>query len=174
MQASAEAETELSLDEALSILEPFFFEARALFLEAGFSRCKKTLLYVASSVHDTERHFAGCSEDGREIVAAPELAELPYQFVVGIFAHELGHATDFLYPGEFALGREGVMRRSREDTDDTQWLRWQRTWRARDADQVELTADGIAERVWGQPIRYAGPCLIQNFRTGTARPQGLR
>ena len=174
MSACPELVTGLSLDEAHAVLEPFFLAARALFLERGLELCRRTRFFVADDMHDTPRHFAGCSADGREIVVAPELAELPYEFVVGILAHEFGHAADFLYPGEFALGRGGVVRRRRQDVDETQWLRWQRTWDARDPDVIEVTADSIAELVWGQPIRYTGPCQLQNFRIGEARPHGLR
>jgi len=174
MSACPKLETAVTLDEAYGILLPFFEVARERFLEAGFALLSKVEFYVAPEIHDSARHFAACAETGKKILCAPELVELPHPYVTGILFHECGHAADFLYPGEFALGRGGIMRRRRADVSDGQWLRWQKSWGARDADVVEQTADGIAGLVKGEPIGYAGPCLLQNFRTGEARPQGLR
>jgi len=174
MSACPTLETDLSLDEAHGILAPFFEEVRSDFLKHGFLLVKEVKFFVAPEMHDTPRHFAACSENGKKILVAPELAELDYAFVIGIMAHEFGHATDFLYPGEFFLGRDGTERRRRDDVSEGQWIRWTKTWENRPYDVVEKTADGIAEKVWGSPIGYAGPCKLQNFRTGEARPQGLR
>lgn len=165
--------TDLSLDEALAVLEPFFDVIRERFLAHGFTRLKSTTLYVASWAHDTPRHFAACSEDGRSIIVAPEMAELPVEMASAIMSHEFGHATDFLYPGEFT-GGEAVVRRSRDEVSDKTWIKMQRTWESRDDDQIERTADGIAVAVMGIPIGYVGPCQLQCFNRGTARPQGLR
>ena len=173
MSACPELETTVSLDEAHGILLPFFEEVRALF-SAHFPLLKRVDFYVAHGLHDSARHFAACSANGKEILCAPEMVELPHPLVTGILAHECGHAVDFLYPGEFALGRGGVIRRDRKAVTDGQWTRWQKAWEARNDDVVEQTADGIAEKVWDEPIRYAGPCKLQNFRAGEARPQGLR
>lgn len=174
MSACPKLETTVSLDEAYEILHPLFEEICKHFVAEGFLLVKKVGFYVAPAIHDTPRHFAACAETGKKILCAPELVELPHPFVTGILYHECGHAVDFLYPGEFALGKGGVIRRRRDDVSETQWLRWQKTWGARDADVVEKTADGIAEIVKGESIGYAGPCMLQNFRTGEARPQGLR
>jgi len=128
-------------------------------------------------VHDSPRHFAACDESGRTILCAPEMAELPEQVIIAIFGHELGHAVDFLYPGEWVLGADGepARRRTREQTaDDAQWERWLRAWQTRDDDVVELTADAIAHHVVGARIGYVGPCLLQCFDRGEARPVGLR
>jgi len=173
VSACPKLDTDVTLDEAHGILLPFFDSVRKEYVEE-FPLVRKVELYVARDAHDTPRHFAGCSETGKKIVVAPEMVELPYPFVLGILAHELGHAVDFLYPGEFVLGREGVIRRERAAVTDGQWTRWFKAWERRDDDVVEQTADQIAERVWGMPIGYAGPCKLQNFRTGEARPQGLR
>jgi hypothetical protein len=166
--------TDLSLDEALHVLEPFYREIQDRFLQFGLAKVKSTSFYVAPWVHDAPRHFAACSETGREIVAAPEMSELNYDIVIAILAHELGHAADFLYPGEFVMAGDGVRRRSRDEGDDTQWVRWMRSWEKRDDDTVESTADGIASLVMGAPIGYIGPCKLQCFNRGVARPQGLR
>lgn len=171
-------------DAEYLILEPFFEAARESFLP-HFPRVKHVQLFVAPEMHDTPRHFGGCRTDGRAIVLAPELASLPYPFVVGIIHHEFGHAVDYLYPGEFALGEDTgdgfeVIRRKQDSVNDTQWLRWQRAWEKREYDVVEWTADGIASAVVGEPIKYTGacdgdgPCMLQNFRLGEARPAGLR
>ena len=174
MSACQKIKTRVSLDEAHGILIGFFEVARDDFVRAGFKLVKQVQFYVAPEIHDSPRHFAACATTGKKILCAPELVELPAPYVVGILYHECGHAVDFLYPGEFALGRGGVMRRRREGETEGQWLRWQRTWNDRDDDVVEQTADGIAEIVKGEPIGYAGACKLQNFRTGEARPQGLR
>ena len=174
MSACPKLATELTLDEAYGILLPFFAVARERFIAAGFTLLRKVEFFVAPEIHDSPRHFAACAETGKKILCAPELIELPSPYVVGILFHECGHAADFLYPGEFALGRSGVIRRQRDAVSEGQWVRWQKSWSTRDADVVEQTADRIAESVHGEPIGYAGPCLLQNFRTGEARPQGLR
>lgn len=173
MSACPKLETTVTLDEAHGILLPCFECVRERFLE-HFPLLKKVEFFVANGLHDTARHFGACSGDGKKILCAPEMVELQHPFVAGILAHECGHAVDFLYPGEFALGRGGVIRRDRKSVTEGQWLRWQKAWLDRDDDVVEQTADGIAEKVYGEPIGYAGPCKLQNFRTGEARPQGLR
>jgi hypothetical protein len=167
-------DTDLTLDEALAVLEPYFDAARERFLAAGLDRVEGTRLYCARWVHDTPRHFAGCRGDGRAIIVAPEMAELTQEIVLAIMAHELGHAVDFLYPGEFWLADEDVRRAAREATDDVQWVRMQKAWEGRDDDVVERTADAIASSVVGSRIGYVGPCSLQAFDRGRARPQGLR
>lgn len=175
MSACLDITTDLEPAEAHLILEPYFLAMRELYLGAGLDRCERTRLYCAPWVHDTERHFGACRDDGLAIIVAPELAELPEPTVIAIFGHELGHATDYLYPAEFVLGRErSLTRRAREDGDDTQWARWAKAWDKRDTDVIEITADQIAENVTGAPIGYQGPCLLQCFNRGMARPQGLR
>jgi len=174
VSACAKVESDLSVEDAYGILLPFAEEVRELYLDAGFVAVKKVEFTVSRAMHDTARHFAACETSGRRILVAPELAELDHPFVVGILAHEFGHAVDFLYPVEFALGRGGVVRRRRASESDTQWVRWTKAWEQRSDDVVEQTADGIAEKVWGAPIGYAGPCLLQNFQIGQRRPVGLR
>ncbi len=166
--------TDVSIDEADAILEPYFSAVRERFLEAGLD-IAKTKMSVRSWAHDSARHFAACREDGSEIVLAPQLVELNQEIVVGILAHEFGHATDFLYAGEFWIGRGGVTRRTREDAgSDTQWVRSCRAWSERDEDVVERVADAIASSVMGIPIGYLGPCYLQSFTGGVRRPVGLR
>lgn len=174
--ACPETATDLDCEEALLIVEPFFVEMREIYTqEARLSRCAKTELYCAPGVHDSPRHFAACRDDGKVIVVAPEMAELPVETVVAILGHEFGHAADFLYPAEFALDGDGrVMRRQRRRVDDTQWARWAKAWEHRDDELVEVTADAVAELATGSRIGYLGPCCLQAFDRGRARPQGLR
>ena len=169
--------TDVDLEEALAILEPYFEAVRERFVEVGLDRVTRTRLSVRPWVHDSPRHFGACRDDGSEIILAPELVELSQELVVGIIAHEFGHAADFLYPGEFWLGRgDGVVRKSLEEAgSETQWARWQRAWGERDHDVVERVADAIASSVMGAPIGYLGPCLLQAFSLrGVPRPEGLR
>lgn len=177
MSECADTVTTATLDEAFSILEPFFLATQEAFVEAGLAEVKKVRLYIAPSMHDSPRHFAGAREDGAVIMLAPEMVELPPNTVGAIIAHEFGHATDFLYPGEFVLGADrAVIRRPRNNglENDDRWITWLKDWEKRDDDVVEFVADGIAERVMQRRIGYVGPCKLQTFDRGRARPQGLR
>lgn len=165
----------LGPSESFLILESFFVAAQELFVEKGLTECSRTRLYVAPWVHDSPRHFAATRDDGLAMILAPEMVELPPETVDAIVKHEFGHAADFLYPGEFVLGPERVaQRRDRTTFTDAQWHRWLRDWEKRDDDVVEFVADAIAESVDGRRLGYYGPCLLQSFELGKARPQGLR
>lgn len=175
-----ETRAPLSDDVAFTVLEPFFVETRALFVEAGLRRCEKTRLEIDPGAHDTPRHMAGCTEDGLVIVAAPELAELPVDNVVAIFAHEFGHAGDFLYPTRFVVADGELVtavereRASLDDMDQRGSYNRRRQWEARDAHEVEIAADFIAAHVTGRVIRYGGPCMLQTYGPGKRRPRSLR
>ncbi len=168
----------LTLEEAFVVLDPYFEVMRDEYKKHGLVKVKRTRFFVAERMHDTERHFAACKDDGSAILVAPELAEMPDSVVWAILAHEFGHATDFLYPGEFVLGRdrEPALRRERQPdaAGEKQWSKWLKAWHKRSGDVVELTADAIAERVMGVPYGYLGPCWIQSFDATRARPMGLR
>ncbi len=168
--------TDLSNEEAHLILEPYFDAVRQEYLAAGLDRCQQTRLCIDPSMHDTARHFAACQDDGKLILLAPELAEQPESVVLAIVAHELGHAADFLYPGEFALRHEDepALRRSPSSMKAKHWHRWLRDWERRDGDLVEVTADAIAHYALGVRYGYLGPCLIQSFGATGLRPVGLR
>ena len=172
----SETSTDLTCDEALAIIEPYFHAMQEVFVEhPELARCGKTGLYVAPWVHDSPRHYAACRDDGKAIIVAPEMVELDERMVLAILAHELGHACDFLYAGEFVLGHEReALRRKREDFTDRQWSRWIKDWEQRDEDAVEFTADAVAQLATGLVIGYTGPCQLQSFERGKARPQGLR
>ena len=176
MSACAETTTTVTLDKALAILEPYFLAMQERFVESGLTETKRVRLYVAPAMHDSPRHFAGARDDGSVIMLAPEMVELPENTVAAIIAHEFGHATDFLYPGEFVLGADrAAVRRQRNGLEnDDRWVTWLKEWEKRDDDVVEFVADAIAERVTGRRIGYVGPCKLQTFDRGKARPQGLR
>lgn len=168
--------TDLSDEEAHLILSPYFEEVRERYVKAGLERVARTRLVVDPSVHDTARHFAACQEDGKVILLAPEAAELPEETVLAIAAHELGHAADFLYPGQFAMRGEDepAAWRDPQSMKAKHWHRWLRDWEARDDDLVELSADAIAHFAMGVRYGYRGPCLIQTFGATRLRPVGLR
>ncbi len=168
-------EPPLSPEEAYVVLEPYFEVIRDEYLAQGFKKCKRTRLFIAPAMHDSPRHFGACKDDGSAILLAPELADVADTVMLAIMAHEFGHATDFLYPGEFVLGRSGPAgRRIKSDVEEKQWSKWLKAWHHRDEDVVERTADAIAERVMGVPYGYQGPCWIQSFDAARARPMGLR
>jgi len=174
----------LSCEEAFAVLDPFFVETKKLFVERGLVRCRETRLLVEEEVHDTPRHFAGCTDDGREIIAAPQLAEMPVETVVAIMAHEFGHSADFLYPSRFVVADgelvsvfEGERRERRvklDDLDQRGAYNLRKQWETRNPPAVEETADAVAEYVTHREIRYAGPCMLQTYGPGRRRPKELR
>ncbi len=173
----------ISRADALFVLGPYFEAAQAIFVERGLRRCEKTRLVITERAHDTERHFAATRSDGTSIILAPELVGMPEDNVAAILAHEFGHAADFLYPGRFQLietrlaeweGPEWTAVRER-DIDARMAYARGRQWERRDADEIERTADAIAEAITGRPIFYGGPCVLQSFEEGMRpRPPGLR
>ena len=179
--ACPETRTALSRDEAYAVLEPYFLAVQERFVPR-FDKTRTVRFAILGEIHDKTRHFAAW--DGRAILAAPELAELPEETVLAILSHEFGHATDFLYPGEYVLvDGEGIvtMPPTPQDTRKldkraAQALRARmHLWQERDGDTVERTADAIGESVIGRPIGYSGPCLLQTFERGMRpRPEGLR
>jgi hypothetical protein len=168
----------LSAPEAYVVLEPYYEAVRERFVAEGFERCRHVTLEIAPWVHDSERHFAATAPWGKLIVAAPELADLPDDSVLAILGHEFGHATDFLYPGDFVFRRDAIVRLAPPDPEDKRQLQAHtarmRFWKERDDDLVERTADAIGEGVLGRQIGYCGPCRIQCFDRGCRRPDGLR
>lgn len=168
MVECAETLTEVSPREARLILEPYYEELQRRFSKEGLERVEDTKLRCSDELHDTPRHFAGCATDGSVIYVAPQLVELPESTVMGILAHELGHAADFLYPAEFLLRGDRVV-----NVEPDKYSR--KGWKRRDDDTVELVADGIAEYVLGTQIGYRGPCMLQSLGVGgRRRPKGLR
>ena len=174
----------LSDEQAHAVVEPVFVELQALFAEQGLARLEVTALEVDTGlVHDTGRHFAMCRDDGRLIIVAGVIAELPLENLTAILAHEFGHATDFSYPTRFQVARLELIehdgewrgrRRPLADVDGGVAFARRRQWESRTDDAVERTADAIAESVLGRPVLYDGPCMIQRFEAGRRRPPGLR
>lgn len=171
---------------AAAILQPYFDAVRDTYLEwegGRLKRLKQTRLFISESAFDGGRHFAGCRDDGLQIMLAPQLSELPEPTVVAIITHEFAHAADFLYPGRWAFTQVGVAaawvpsenrRRGMLNEEQRRAADAGRAWLDRSDDQVEWTADAVAQAVTGRRIQYCGPCLIQCFSGGVARPAGLR
>jgi hypothetical protein len=187
-------QTNLDLQTARAIIEPYFIAAQEKFCEyvraahGSPKRVKNVLLechpwrVLADEIGFGVRNFAATSEDARTIIVAPEIVELPPETVAAIIAHEFGHVLDFIYPSDYALvGGELLRWRCKVADDDPRaeqaLVARIRQWELRDPDVVEHTADEIASHVTGSPIRYSGPCLLQTFDRGSRgirRPQGLR
>lgn len=176
MTACPDTTTDVSDEEALLILAPYFEAVQERYCQRGLELCRNTRLRVDRKMHDTARHFAACDSTGKQILLAPEMVELPEDTVLAIVAHELGHACDFLYPGYFALRGESEPALWREPSSmkSKHWHKWLKDWDRRDDDAVELTADAIAHFALGVRYGYRGPCLIQTFGATRLRPVGLR
>jgi len=82
MTACTSIKTDLTSEEALSILEPYFDAVRDDYVAAGLDRCARTRLVIDPAMHDTARHFAACQDDGKIILLAPELAEIDDKAVI--------------------------------------------------------------------------------------------
>lgn len=174
MTACPETTTDLSNEEAKLILEPYFIAVQEAYCKSGLDLCLGTRMLVDPKMHDTARHFAACDSSGKRIYLAPELVELPEETVLAVMAHELGHACDFLYPGQFLLRGEDEPAIRRPPESSKHWGKGLRDWKRRDDDLVELTADAIAHYALGVRYGYRGPCLIQTFGETRLRPVGLR
>lgn len=166
--------TELSRAQAQAVLEPYFIAIQEIFVDAGYNECSKVRFSVRSDMHDTPRHFAAATEDGKQIFFAPEAVELPEHTVLAIMAHEFGHICDFARPACHVLDGNGLTVRRKSECPAKQWNKWLTAWEERDYDCVERTADAIAESVMGATIGYSGPCMLQTFLGGKPRPTGLR
>lgn len=159
---------------------PYFQAVRERFVAFGLKRAAKSRLEIAGWIHDKPRHFAATEDTGRVVIAAPEIAELPEPTLLAIMSHEFGHATDFLYPGEFILADGELVRlppvpqRLINVKAEQANVARMRAWEKRDRDAIERTADAIAEMATGHQIGYCGPCELQCFDRGKPRRQGLR
>lgn len=154
-------ETDVGCHGVLARLDPYFEILRDEWFAPLFPRARHARLYCAPDQHDTPRHFAATSDDGRRVIVAPEMAELPVAHWVGILAHELGHVSDM------TTRRFGVSGRRLVEVSPSEWRR-------RGRDEVELTADAIASRVMRRRIGYSGPCVLQELGARRPRPIGLR
>ena len=162
-------------------------------------RLRRVRYVITSEARSSERHFAATLDTGMSMIFAPQIVDLPVETLVAILAHEFGHAADFAYPacwtwpknapgaamwvGEsdharaaawrFTFGKAGAKSRSGGD-DKAPSENWAFAWHRRNRDQIEWAADAIATAVTGQAIGYCGPCMLQCFHGGMARPAGLR
>lgn len=163
---------------AYAVIEPHFDAVRDHYAshrpdgKTALSEVRRTKLVVDRRIRDSERHYAACRDDGLLIVVAPEAADLRHEQLVALLSHEFGHATDFLYPARYAGRRDEAAVWVPEGV--RKMARIRRAWAERTDDQVEWDADSIAMAVTGRKIGYCGPCLIQCFSGGSARPAGLR
>lgn len=173
----------VSKEEAFYVMEPYFVAARSLFVEycatLGLDdQVKKTRLECSSDVRDSERHFAGTTLDGKKVVVAPEMAELPEDTVAAIMAHEFGHVVDHLYPAQFVCVEEQLMFVGDVDVSEPRGIQAKmarmRQWEKRPYHEIELLADLIAEQATGSRIGYCGKCLLQGLNRGIPRPKNLR
>lgn len=137
---------------------------RRAYVQFGFERVLETEILIDTSIDDGGRHVAACEETGKKILLSPRLATFPEGTRLAIVGHEFGHAADFLYPGKWlddGFGKPDLAK-----------------WKKRDGDEVERTADQIAEAALGIPIRYGSACLLQTIDPDQQgirpRPVGLR
>jgi hypothetical protein len=169
----------MDVEVAAAVLEPHFCAVRDAFVDfapeggRSMSRLKRTRMVVDPSIHDSQRHYAACRDDGLLIKIAPEAASLELENLVAILVHEFGHAADFAYPAQWIMVQRGQPAVWIGDRDDKPGRTWRRMWQERTDDQVEWSADAIGEAVTGLEIRYCGPCMLQCF-SGIERPAGLR
>ena len=181
-EACPQIESFLTVEEAEAVIEPYFLAVQEVFIGNGSKRCKKTRLEIAPWIHDSPRHFAACEDTGNVIITAPEFAELPEETVLAILSHEFGHATDFLYPGEFVLIEDSELVRYPpvpakliDAKAEQAHLARIKSWEHRSKDTIERTADFITEMFTGKLIGYCGPCELQCFNRGhRPRRPGLR
>ncbi len=166
---------------AASILAPHYDAVRDVFSdyvpegeEEPLSRLKRTRLLVEESVRDSDRHYAGCRDDGLQIILAPAAAELPPATLIAIIAHEFGHAADFAYPGSWLFLSQGDPARWVDGVEGKRGTKLRSLWSERDDDQVEWTADSIVQTITGWKVGYCGRCMLQCFQGGQRRPAGLR
>lgn len=166
---------------AAAILQPHFDAVRDIFVgyhkrHGGLAdKLRKTRLRVDKSVHDTRRHFMATRDDGSEVLAAPEAADLPIETITAIDAHEFGHVDDFVHPARwlFVSQQEPAIWLP-DDLPDKKRVKLERQWLERGDDEIEWTADAIAFAVTGKRIGYCGRCVLQCLKGGIPRPRGLR
>jgi hypothetical protein len=186
------------LEVAAAILEPHFEAVKDTFVdfepEPGerLTLLRSTRLVVDPDVHDSPRHYAQCRDDGLLIKLAPESVALDLETLTAILVHEFGHAADFAYParwvavkgqpaswvgegGSWYYDSQGNARWQQDSGKEARRIRrWQSLWHDRSDDQVEWSADSIAQAVTGLQVRYCGPCMLQCFSGDGGRPKGLR
>jgi len=158
---------------ARAILIPPWLEICEVFESKGFEFPSAAKVRIVSWAHDSCRHFAAASEDGKDVYFSPDMAELPDATALAIMAHEAGHLVDLSCPCRF-WWLNGKLVDAGEFNKSKGFKRALERWRARSEDDLEWIADAIAEQVLGVRIGYSGKCLIQTLDGGIPRPKGLR
>lgn len=164
----------LTEEQSLAILLPVWKDTVKVFARQGHSELGLAKFELDESMHDTERHFAGTTLDGKEMHVAPALVDMPLDTVEAILAHEAGHVVDFCNPGRWWFRLNEL--RYVADLPTKGLRKLLLSWKERDEDEVEHVADAIAELVTGRRIGYVGvgSCIVQTWDRGTPRPDGLR
>ncbi|MGP1682003.1 MAG: hypothetical protein ACTS8S_06740 [Giesbergeria sp.] len=174
----------LSNEEAFCVLEPYFIAARGFFVaycerigldSAGVA---KTRFECSPEMHDTDRHYAGTTLDGRKVLVAPEMADLPEDTVSAIMAHEFGHVIDHQFPAHFVLVEGELLFVGDVAPTDARAeqarIARMRQWQKRSHHEIEVVADLIAKEAIGSRIGYSGKCMLQGLNRGVPRPKELR
>lgn len=164
----------LTEKQAIAVLEPIWEAVCDTFSDKGFDQPSDCRFEIDPSAHDSCRHFAATRTDGKLMIVAPDLADMPLSTIEAILAHEAGHIVDFCCPGRFWF-RSGKL----QDIDPLPSKGRRKIlamWKGRDNDEVEYVGDAIAEFVMERRIGYVGHpgCLVQSFDDGIKRPRGLR
>ena len=160
------------IDHRQDVIETVWEQVVRTFSDKDLHHPESARLSLDPSRHDSCRHFAATTMDGSEVLVAPDLADMPYETMLAILAHEAGHVEDLCSPGVWWF-REGRLRRVSFPKRGAKGL--VRSWQDRSDDEVERVADAIAELALGQRIGYVGHagCLVQSVGRGTRRPKGL-
>ena len=187
-------------DQVASVIAAHWKRIVSAFEIKGFKQPGKTnRLRIDSGWHDTCRHYAGARTDGKVLVVAPEIVDLPDVQISAVLAHEAGHFVDFDSPARYYFrppaevkARTGARAVCISDDVPTPlvpaliWFKelpdgkalgkYLREWKERSDDEIERVADAIASYVMGEKISYTGrpSCLVQTFGIGIERPLGLR
>jgi hypothetical protein len=168
---------------AAAVILPYFDAVRDTFAafcpEPGtsLSRLARVRFVVDSAVRDSKRHYGATNEDGLQQFYAPDIIDIDEESLTAIIAHEFGHSADFAYPQRWILPSHGPAKAvwiKEVQVEGGPARKWRTLWGKRTSDEVEWTADGIAQSVIGRPIRYCGDGQVQCLRGGVSRPAGLR
>lgn len=196
--AYAVANELLSPMKAWEVVRPYWLDIVRTFEDKGFAEPGRVRVEMDPKWHDSCRHYAAMTTDGRAMFFAPAMADLPPDNIKGVLAHEAGHLVDYQNPGRYwyrpasAVNvREGSRVVSVLDVDPATkepvlfkfeqlpskaLAKHMRDWDERPRDEVEMCADAIASYAVGKQIGYTGEkeCLIQSLGSGVPRPKGTR
>jgi hypothetical protein len=167
---------------AAAILEPYVGDVCRAYDSYGFGDLLSGLkVKITDEARENDRNFAACRDDGKLILLAPQMTLLPVETAVGIIFHEMGHAADSVSPARVAFDKHGdVILIDTKGGLDEEHLK---SWRNRDRDEVEVTADRIGSAVlsaavgFKTKIGYRSVCpfgLLQTLDARKNRPKGLR